>query len=314
MAIDSNTAKFLIACRAAGVSFARTVTLGHQALVLSPGERRSLLKSLFNVTGKHEAPHTKGDGYKGDGYADGLFESLGTKELVSIDASRYEGASLVHDMNDPLPPEHAGQFDLVFDGGTLEHIFNFPSALRNCMELVRPGGHLVLHTPTNNWSGHGFYQFSPELFFRAFSADNGYRVERMVAYEVYPNSPFYEVSDPKQVRSRVELARGRHRVLLLVLARRLHVAEIFKHAPQQSDYVEEWAARSTRVARAQEKTTAERAALAWKEGRVLRALRRRILTLAGAEILADTYEARRLSLTRQPRMFRPLSGHKGRSE
>jgi SAM-dependent methyltransferase len=314
VAIDLNTAKFLIECRAAGVSFARTITLGHQALVLSPGERRSLFKSLGNATAEDQAVLAKGGGY-----ADGLFEMLGAEEMISIDASPYEGASLVHDMNDPLPADHIGQFDLVFDGGTLEHIFNFPCALRNCMELVRPGGHLILHTPTNNWSGHGFYQFSPEVFFRAFSAENGYKVERMVAYEVYHNSPFYEVSDPAQVRSRVELARGHHRVLLLVLAKRLHVAEIFKEAPQQSDYVAEWAVRSTRTSRAQEhtaqeQTAVERAALAWKEGRLLRALRRRLLVLAGADTLADMYEARRLSLKRQPKVFRPLSGHKGRSE
>jgi SAM-dependent methyltransferase len=308
MAIDSNTAKFLIECRAAGVSFARTITLGHQALVLSPSERRGLCKSLHNVTAKHESALAEGDGY-----ADSLFETLGARELVSIDASGYEGASLVHDMNNPLPPECAARFDVVFDGGTLEHIFNVPCALRNCMELVRPGGHLVLHTPMNNWSGHGFYQFSPELFFRAFSADNGYRVERMMAYEVYPNSPLYEVSDPAQVRSRVELACGHHRVLLLVLAKRLHVAEIFKQAPQQWDYVEEWAERPTRAGRAQQPAAAERAALAWKEGRLLRGLRRRILMLAGANTLADMYDARRLSLKRQPKMFRPLSGPKGRS-
>jgi SAM-dependent methyltransferase len=305
VAIDLHTAKFLIACRAAGVSFSRTITLGHQALLLSPGERRTLFKSLRNATAEDEAELAKGGCY-----ADGLFQLLGAEEMVSIDASPYEGASLTHDMNDPLPADYAGQFDLVFDGGTLEHIFNFPCALRNCMELVRPGGHLVLHTPTNNWSGHGFYQFSPEVFFRAFCAENGYKVERMVAYEVYPNSPFYEVSDPAQVRSRVELARGHHRVLLLVLAKRLHKAEIFKHAPQQSDYVEEWAARSARDGQEQKLSVAGRAALAWHEGRLLRSLRRRILTLAGAEALADAYDARRLTLQRQPKMFRPLSGRR----
>jgi SAM-dependent methyltransferase len=308
MAIDSNTARFLIDCHESGVCFERTATLGRQALILSRSDMRSLFRTRGGITNDYEETLAKGRGY-----ADGLFELLGAEKVSSIDASNYEGASLVHDMNAPLPADHAGQFDLVFDGGTLEHIFNFPCALRNCMELVRPGGHLVLHTPTNNWSGHGFYQFSPELFFRAFSADNGYRVERMVAYEVYPNSPFYEVSDPAQVRSRVELARGHHRVLLLVLARRLHVADIFKHAPQQSDYVEEWATRSTRNDRTKEQTAAGRAALAWREGRLLRSLRRRILTLAGAETLADVYEARRLSLRRQPKMFRPLSGRKGRS-
>jgi SAM-dependent methyltransferase len=309
VAIDLNTAKFLIGCRAAGVSFLHTITLGHQALLLSSGERHNLVKSLRSVTAMDEAMLAKGGKY-----ADGLFEMLGAEKVVSIDASAYERASLLHDMNTPLPEEFAGQFDLVFDGGTLEHIFNVPCALRNCMELVRPGGHLVLHAPTNNWSGHGFYQFSPELFFRAFSAENGYKVERMVAYEVYSNSPFYEVSDPAQVRSRVELARGGHRVLLLVLAKRLHVAEIFKHAPQQSDYVAEWATRFARPGRAQERTTAERATLAWTEGRLLRALRRRILTLAGATTLADMYDARRLSMRRQPKMFRRLSSFDGHSE
>jgi hypothetical protein len=29
-------------------------------------------------------------------------------------------------------------------------------------------------TPANNQMGHGFYQFSPELFFRVFSQENGY--------------------------------------------------------------------------------------------------------------------------------------------
>jgi 2-polyprenyl-3-methyl-5-hydroxy-6-metoxy-1,4-benzoquinol methylase len=53
----------------------------------------------------------------------------------------------------------------VFDGGTLEHIFDYPTAIKNCMKMVKPGGHLLLTTPANNWFGHGFYQFSPELFY-----------------------------------------------------------------------------------------------------------------------------------------------------
>ena len=66
--------------------------------------------------------------------------------------------------------ERAGQFDVVYDGGTLEHVFNFPVALRNAMELLRPGGRLfTIHTCANNLCGHGFYQFSRELFYRTLS-------------------------------------------------------------------------------------------------------------------------------------------------
>jgi hypothetical protein len=45
MAVDWNTAKFLISCREAGVSFARTITLGHQALMLDANAARSLLSN-----------------------------------------------------------------------------------------------------------------------------------------------------------------------------------------------------------------------------------------------------------------------------
>jgi SAM-dependent methyltransferase len=306
MAVDWNTAKFLIGCREAGVSFARTLTLGHQALMLDARTARGLLSQFDRVIPELEAALAKGRGY-----ADGLFEALGAKELICTDFSDYEGASLIHDMNAPLPAVHVAKFDLVFDGGTLEHIFNFPCALRNCMELVRPGGHLVLHTPTNNWSGHGFYQFSPELFFRALSDENGYKLERMVAYEAYANSPMYEVSDPKQVHSRVELAHGNHRTLLLVLAKRVHATEIFKRAPQQSDYVDTWATGSKQTNRALEQTAAGRLAQAWKDGRLPRGLKRHLVSLIGSDALTESYETRRLSLKRQPKMFR-LDGNKAR--
>ena len=144
-------------------------------------------------------------------------------------------------MNQPVPDRLRGAFDTVIDGGTLEHVFNFPTAIKNCMELVRVGGHVLLHTPANNFCGHGFYQFSPELYFRVFSAENGFRLERMIAHEAYPHSPWYEVADPAQVGARVELIGSDHRVLLLIRARRIAETTIFAKPPQQSDYSVAWA-------------------------------------------------------------------------
>ena len=117
------------------------------------------------------APCTAGSG----GYAEEFLKRLGAKETISIDASAYEGASLVHDMNLPIGDDLKRRFSVVIDGGTLEHVFNFPVAIKNCMQMVDVGGHFFVHTMANNFMGHGFYQFSPELFYRVFSPENGFR-------------------------------------------------------------------------------------------------------------------------------------------
>ena len=66
--------------------------------------------------------------------------------------------------------------DLVFDGGTLEHVFNFSTALKNCMQMVAPGGRFVSVTMPNNWSGHRFSPVSPALSYRTRSPEHGFSV------------------------------------------------------------------------------------------------------------------------------------------
>jgi hypothetical protein len=107
------------------------------------------------------------------------------------------------------------------------------------MEMVKVGGRLILHTIANNWMGHGFYQFSPELFFRALSAENGFVMERQVAHVVGPYGRWFAVADPEEIRSRVE-AITFVPLHLLVQARRTTVVPIFAKIPQQSDYSQRW--------------------------------------------------------------------------
>ena len=40
--------------------------------------------------------------------------------------------------------------------------------------MVKLGGHFIGVYPIDNFCGHGFYQFLPELFFRCFSQENGF--------------------------------------------------------------------------------------------------------------------------------------------
>lgn len=233
MAIDINSAQLLVAARKAGAKFDNSITLGRLHLNVFPARMVKLLErhGLNADTFKAAQPECA--------FAESLFRALGAKQVSMLDNSNYEGASIVHDLNQPIKPEWREQFDAVFDGGTLEHVFNFPTALRNCMELCRAGGRVYIHTVANNLCGHGFYQFSPELFYRAFSAENGFEVERMIIHRVGPYGAWRQVSDPQKIRERVELITFSP-VQMMIQARRVAIKPIFAQAPQQSDYTVMW--------------------------------------------------------------------------
>ncbi|MDP6582770.1 MAG: hypothetical protein QF681_19120 [Vicinamibacterales bacterium] len=133
------------------------------------------------------------------GFGETFLRLLGATQTESIDASSYEGASQILDLNQPLPPELEGSFTAVIDAGSLEHVFDVQTALRSCM--VAPDGHFLSITAANNMMGHGFYQFSPELFYRVFSEANGFTVERMLMTGK-SSTRWYEVADPKTLMSR----------------------------------------------------------------------------------------------------------------
>lgn len=77
-----------------------------------------------------------------DGYSENFFRTLSSgKGMVnSIDYSDYEGASILMDLNKKLEKKYEERFTAVIDGGLLEHVFNFPKAIENCMSMCRMGG------------------------------------------------------------------------------------------------------------------------------------------------------------------------------
>src|SRR5207248_1444799 len=81
---------------------------------------------------------------------------------------------------------------------------NVYQALKNCMEMVAVGGHFTQVNAANNFMGHGFWQFSPEMIFRAFSPANGYEIVVVLLHEVVPGGSWYVVTDPEEVKTRVE--------------------------------------------------------------------------------------------------------------
>jgi hypothetical protein len=236
MALDNDGIRFMMYARKLGVSFARTATVGRQILFPEPGAfHRELQKNGFGVTRENsDAMLTSSDGY-----AEDFFRLIGAESVESFDASSYENATRIHDFNEPLPAEYKNKYSVVIDGGTLEHVFNFPTAIKNCMEMLEVGGHFLNLTPANNFMGHGFYQFSPELFFRIFSPENGFQIEKMLIHEWLQEAQWYEITDPEEVRERVTLM-NYYPSLILVIAKKIADVPVLQTRPQQSDYSAMW--------------------------------------------------------------------------
>jgi SAM-dependent methyltransferase len=94
-----------------------------------------------------------------------LFKSLGFSTVTQMDISDYEGAGILFDLNEmELPNSLTGSFDFIYDGGTLEHVFDTRSALLNIFKMLKVGGRAVHLVPSSNYTDHGFYMFSPTLF------------------------------------------------------------------------------------------------------------------------------------------------------
>jgi hypothetical protein len=243
MGLNFPDTQLLMKSYLAGHRFARTLTIGRLSLNLHRGEIRQLLKLSKGDRAVRESLSQ----YSFRDYVDRfLREGLGATHLDVLDYSPYEGATLQHDLNKPVPAEWLARYDVVIEAGSLEHVFDVATALKNVMGMVRVGGLLLMKSPTNNLCGHGFYQFSPELMFRALSRANGYVVERSVmieaqfpSVEIRPMRRAYEVVDPELVGRRVGLVNKRP-VELIVLARRLSDDTIFATPPLQSDYVATW--------------------------------------------------------------------------
>jgi SAM-dependent methyltransferase len=240
MGLDFNSIKFLLWSKNLGVAFDRTLTLGRQGLTCSRGRLGRAFQNFgLSVTDGEVDLCFKREAFT-ELYADDFLKLLGVKEMVSVDYSDFEGATLLHDLNQPFPGHLLGSFDLVIDGGTLEHIYNYPDALSHCLGLLRVGGHFVAVTPASGQMGHGFYQFSPELFFRFFSMERGFVLRKIVAYDCSKiNSPFYEVEDPATTRQRTGLV-GKKVIQLAVLAQKTAQAPLTLDPPQQSDYAAIW--------------------------------------------------------------------------
>ena len=219
------------------------ITLGRLNVYFHPKEVSRLRESF---AGDAEAQGYF-DTYTWGDYHEGLFTQLfKCAKVDSLDFSKYEGSTIVHDLSLPITDALRNKYDLVFDGGTLEHVFNLPVAIANLIQLTRVGGLVYSNTPSNNLSGHGFYQFSPELAYRVMSGDNGMAIifvrigiARFPSTEMSSFHRVFDVADPALVGARVRLLSSRP-AYIMFMARKIADVKLFTRPVLQSDYVKAW--------------------------------------------------------------------------
>ncbi len=91
-----------------------------------------------------------------------------------LDIVAARGSEIVVDLNEPIEQVLVSQYDIVLDGGTMEHCFNVPQVLKNILAMTKPGGYIIHVNPLNMFN-HGFYSFSP-TFYHDFYTQSGNRL------------------------------------------------------------------------------------------------------------------------------------------
>ena len=147
-------------------------------------------------------------------------------EPVFYDIARLRGVEQILDLNEPLPAELKGAFDIVIDTGTLEHCFNVGNAWRSMCAMVRQGGWLLTTAPLS-MCNHGFWNFSPTAYYD-FLTQNGFKIKFLRGYFPFNLSKgFVDISPVQRFDMEPEM-------MQLCVARREELKELVW--PVQSKY------------------------------------------------------------------------------
>jgi hypothetical protein len=123
-----------------------------------------------------------------------LFKALDI-EMTVLDINEVRGGEIICDLNEPIDPDLHGCFDIVLDGGTMEHCFNVGQVITNLVSMAKVNG-FVMHGNPLVVMNHGFFNFSP-TFYHDYYIDNGHRlpspiygyVSKGLEYELFELPP-----------------------------------------------------------------------------------------------------------------------------
>ena len=219
MALTFHTFKFLEKLKKDNLNFGETLTIGRLNNLLEKEDFK-----LLNIQIDQNV------------YADKLLKQhFNLLSLNALDYSSFEDADIIHDLNIPLENSNK-QFNTIIDFGTSEHVFNVTECLKNISNLCKINGHIVHCLPANNNCGHGFWQFSPELFFNIYDNTNGFDETEIFLINLFDKKNWYKINKQK-IGERLEL-NSKEPLYLLVKTKKIG-KNLYQNI-NQSDYEQQW--------------------------------------------------------------------------
>ena len=235
MGITNNNFKFLVE-NLNLLKKKKIITIGRQQKYFDITKffKNKFLKKKFYLDNFHE-----------DNYVDNILKKISNNTVTSIDFSDNRGkTNIKFNLNKVIPKKYHNKYDVIIDGGSLEHILDLKNCIQNYKNLIRKNGHLFIFTTANNYFGHGFYQFSLEFFNNIFSKDNGFKVLDILLCE--HNFPGPELSKKNTWYRPIFDKKNKYKRFSIVNDKPLMVYALIKKVDQskiafdfiQSDYLE----------------------------------------------------------------------------
>ena len=170
-----------------------------------------------------------------------FFNYLGFESVLSADFSDFEDADFVFDLNLPVSEDLHGKFDMIFDGGTVEHCFNIPQVFQNIFSMLKIGGRIIHGAASSNWLDHGFYMFSPTLFWDHYNTNHWQvNTSNLIAIKKDPEQDPWLIFE--YTAGCIDQGRGFYRghlISIWFIAEKV-VSSTGNIIPQQGVYVKEW--------------------------------------------------------------------------
>jgi hypothetical protein len=147
----------------------QTVTLGRQQVFLSQSDYDQLVKkSVLHIAD-----------FPANDFAEPLLKSLKATVVESIDASDYEGASIIADFNKGLEEQHHAKFTSFIDFGAMEHIFDAHQVLVNVNHLLQINGTALFCRQLMDILATAFISFRPSFFIAHSSLEMAFRKQSL---------------------------------------------------------------------------------------------------------------------------------------
>jgi len=100
---------------------------------------------------------------------DAFFRLLGVNTVRAIDHSDYEGAEIIHNLNEPISDGLEATADFILDGSTLDNLFDPATAIKSMARMLRPGGRLIAINLGSTLTGRPYSICSPYWFLDYFA-------------------------------------------------------------------------------------------------------------------------------------------------